>query len=76
MKQNGVKSGVLVKASHPYLMENSLKSIDMVKNTNFQELVFKKTGKTFLKESRTITKPDVFTELNNFHQFLNEEEIE
>jgi hypothetical protein len=71
------KISILVKSSDPYCINvESTKSIEPVRNSNFQDLIFKKSGKTIFKALRTNTDPDIFTELNNFHKYLKENDIE
>lgn len=47
----------------------------MIKNSNFQDLVFQKSRKNMIKTMRTQGN-DVFSQLNNFHRYLNENDIE
>lgn len=44
----------------------------MIRNSNFQDMVFKKSGLNMFNTGRISTDPDIFTELNHFQKFLKE----
>ncbi len=68
-------ASILVKTSQPYLITDSIKSIEHKSNI-FQDLIFKKSTKNLFKSLRPNTEPDIFTELNNFHKYLNENDVD
>ncbi len=75
MKRAKNRISILIKSKDPYLLTESTKSIDPVRNSNFQDLIFQKSRKNVMKSMKSQGN-DVFVELNNFHRFLNENDIE
>ncbi len=63
------KVSILVK-TNAYIFNDSQRTIEPIKGSTFQELVFKRNN-TLFKASRAATDPDIFGELNNFHKFLH-----
>lgn len=72
-----LKGSVLIKSGDPYLLRGeSVRSIETMRNSNFQDMVFKKSGLNMFSTGRTTTDPDIFTELNNFQKYLKDNEAE